>query len=91
MRVRLDLIIAAMLAFGCAGQTAQDPVMTWVQQKAKRVETAAPAWVKAGGNPERLRPLSERVDRAMKAGQPAHRMSAAARRSWPLRKAAASS
>ena len=71
MRVRLDLIIAAMLAFGCAGQTAQDPVMTWVQQKAKRVETAAPAWVKAGGNPERLRPLSERVDRAMKAGQPA--------------------
>ncbi len=65
------LVIAAMLAFGCVGQAAQDPVMARVQQKAKRVETAAPAWVKAGGNPERLRPLSERVDRAMKAGQPA--------------------
>jgi Tol biopolymer transport system component len=68
----LSILFAAALGVACSGPAgAQDPTMGRVQEKARRVEKAAPKWVEAGGNPERLRPLSERVDRAMKAGRPA--------------------
>jgi len=65
-------LVAAMLAFGCMGPaSAQDDTVARVQDKAQRVQKEAPAWVQAGGDPERLRPLRDRVDQAMKPGHPA--------------------
>jgi Tol biopolymer transport system component len=67
----LAALLVALLAAGCTGPAgAQDPVASRVQEKARKVEKAAPAWVKSGGNPEKLRPLSERVGSAMDAGRP---------------------
>src|SRR3954471_2948964 len=47
----------------------QSDVRTRIQQKQKQVEAAFPKWVQSGGNPRRLEPLTQELDRDMKAGR----------------------
>jgi hypothetical protein len=49
---------------------ANETVIERVQRKAKEFDEKAPLWASSGGDPNKIRPLAERLDVFLKAGQP---------------------
>ena len=58
-----------LFALTCSAATPQRDVQRRVQDKVKQVEATFPKWVQAGGNPRALEPLTQELDRHMKAGR----------------------
>ncbi|MEO5742289.1 MAG: hypothetical protein ABIS29_17010 [Vicinamibacterales bacterium] len=55
---------------GGAGAAVPETALERLQRKAKEFEAKAPLWVQNGGDPNRIRPLAERLDVHLKAGRP---------------------
>jgi Tol biopolymer transport system component len=62
-------VVGVLVALTCSAAMPQSDVQRRVQDKVKQVETTFPKWVQAGGNPRTLEPLTEQLDRHMKAGR----------------------
>jgi WD40-like Beta Propeller Repeat len=69
----LDRILAILRNEDTSSPTAaaaDESVVERVQRKAKEFDAKAPVWASSGGDPNRIRPLAERLDVFLKAGQP---------------------
>ncbi len=67
----LDQILAILRnEEGTKPASVAESVVERVQRKAKEFDAKAPLWASSGGDPNKIRPLAERLDVFLKAGQP---------------------
>ncbi len=66
----LDKILAVLRNEEGTAGTASETVVERVQRKAREFDEKAPLWAASGGDPNKIRPLAEKLDVYLKAGQP---------------------
>jgi Tol biopolymer transport system component len=61
------VLVVVQVVLGCAPIAASD--RSRLEAKMKQVQTLAPRWAESGGDPNRIAPLGNKVDEALKAGR----------------------